>query len=95
LPSLEALEKRNSELNQWYQNFVGKLQPEELDRPIKFVFADGKNGKMLIEEILFHIINHGSYHRGNIAHALDLAGIPHPVDGFGIYIHEAETLRRV
>ena len=49
---------------------------------------------MTVEEILFHIVNHGSYHRGNIAHALDLACVPHPVDGYGIYIHEEEPQRR-
>ncbi len=59
-----------------------------------FTFADGKYGSMSVEEILFHIINHGSYHRGSIAHALDLAAVAHPVDGYAIYIHEKEPGRR-
>ena len=49
---------------------------------------------MSVEEILFHVLSHGSYHRGNIAHALDLAMIPHPVDGYGAFIHEREPERR-
>jgi len=49
---------------------------------------------MNIEEILFHIVNYGSYHRGLIAHALDLAGVAHPADGYGIYIHEKSPERR-
>jgi len=49
---------------------------------------------MNVEEMLFHILNHGSYHRGSIAHALDIANVPHPIDGYCAYIHEAEPDRR-
>ena len=38
--------------------------------------ADGRDGGMTRQEILFHIVNHGTYHRGAIGHALDLAGAP-------------------
>jgi len=61
---------------------------------ISFTFADSKRGTMSIEEILFHVVNHGSYHRGSIAHALDLAGVPHPPDGYGIFIHNKNPERR-
>lgn len=49
---------------------------------------------MSVEEILFHVLNHGTYHRGSIAHALDLAGVDHPPDGYGIFVHQAEPDRR-
>jgi uncharacterized damage-inducible protein DinB len=70
-------------------------QGKETDIDIAFRFADGRRGKMTIYEILFHIITHGSYHRGNIAHALDLAGVTHPVDGYGAFIHAFEPNRRM
>ena len=70
------------------------LDNEKRQAVIPFIFADGKHGSMSIEEMLFHVISHGSYHRGSIAHALDLASVPHPVDGYGIYIHEKEPERR-
>lgn len=92
VPAFDELNQRLKESGNWYRNYVSDLENgEEL---ISFKFADGKLGKMSVEEILFHIVNHGSYHRGNIAHALDLASVPHPIDGYGIYIHEKEPERR-
>ncbi|MCW8365484.1 DinB family protein, partial [Pseudomonas aeruginosa] len=32
--------------------------------------------------VLFHTVNHGTYHRGAIGHALDLAGAPRPADTY-------------
>lgn len=92
VPSLEELAPRLIDSDNWYSEYVSLER--DWDSSISFVFADGKQGKMTISEILFHIITHGSYHRGNIAHALDLSEVPHPVDGYGIYIHEQEPERR-
>lgn len=92
VPDLEELEGRLCESADWFKSYVSQL--ENGNEKIAFVFADGKRGMLNVDEILFHIVNHGSYHRGNIAHALDLASVPHPVDGYGIYIHEQEPARR-
>ena len=94
VPELETLGERLLESGGWYQNYVEQLSTIEQQQTIRFVFADGKPGSMAVGEILFHIINHGTYHRGAIAHALDLANVPHPVDGYGIFIHQQEPHRR-
>lgn len=94
VPKFDELEHRLLESGKWYANYVDTLDNKTIDEIISFTFCDGKHGSMSVEEILFHIINHSSYHRGSIAHALDLAGVEHPIDGFGIYIHEKETKRR-
>jgi len=94
VPDFARLESRLITSNEWYLNYVTTLSVEKFRDVISFVFADGKSGSMNIEEILFHIVNHGSYHRGSIAHALDLAGVAHPTDGYGIYIHEKSPERR-
>ena len=92
VPSLEELETRLIKSGDWYGKYVSRN--DDGDKAISFSFADRKPGKMTVAEILFHILNHGSYHRGNIAHALDLASVPHPTDGYGIFIHEKEPNRR-
>ncbi len=92
VPNLTELSRRLGSSNDWYSNYVAAL--DQGNQKISFVFADGKRGAMTVDEILFHVLTHGSYHRGNIAHALDLAGVSHPVDGYGIYIHEVEPERR-
>ena len=94
VPNFNVLESRLLTSIEWYLNYVSNLSVKKLKDIISFTFADGKSGSMNIEEILFHIVNHGSYHRGSIAHALDLAGVAHPADGYGIYIHEKSPERR-
>ncbi|WOJ98157.1 DinB family protein [Congregibacter brevis] len=92
IPNFEELEGRLSESADWFESYVDRM--ENGSEKVAFVFADGKRGMLSIDEILFHIVNHSSYHRGNIARALDLASVPHPIDGYGIYIHEKEPARR-
>ncbi len=92
VPEFPELERRLLASCDWYSSFASNLKNTE--EKVIFAFADGKRGMMTAQEILFHIINHGSYHRGSIAHSLDMASVPHPVDGYGIYIHETEPERR-
>ncbi len=66
----------------------------ELGRLVVLVFSDGLNGAMTCEEMLFHLINHGTYHRGAIGHALDLAGGKRPADTYSVFVHGIEPERR-
>jgi uncharacterized damage-inducible protein DinB len=49
---------------------------------------------MTRQEILFHIVNHGTYHRGAIGHALDLVGAVRPADTYTVFSHSVEPSRR-
>lgn len=92
VPSLGELKARLTKSADWFERHISNF--ENGNDKISFEFADGKSGMLSVSEIHFHIINHSSYHRGSIAHALDLASVPHPIDGYGIYIHEKEPTRR-
>lgn len=92
VPDLPLLERRLLESGAWYQGYI--MERAHTGVNINFVFADGQPGSMTVSEILFHVVNHGSYHRGNIARALDQSGVPHLVDGYGVFIHQQEPARR-
>lgn len=94
LPELGELDSRLMASNEWLQNYVDDLTPEHLHEPIYFAFTDGKRGKLSREEVIFHLINHGTYHRGAIGHALDLAHASRPADTFTVFIHSVEPRRR-
>jgi uncharacterized damage-inducible protein DinB len=94
VPSLDELLLRLEQSQQWYCAYIETLSQSELEQQLAFTFMDGKKGCMSISEILFHIVNHASYHRGSIAHALDLAGVAHPSDSYNIFIHNTEPERR-
>ena len=94
VPALSDIAQRIADSNQWFLGYAESLDRQRRDQPVAFRFADGKQGSMTRLEILFHIINHGTYHRGAIGHALDLAQVSHPADTYTVFIHAAEPERR-
>lgn len=94
VPCLDELDRRISASNLWLQSYFRSLNRTERKQSVRFRFVDGKHGTMSREEILFHLVNHGTYHRGAIGHALDLARAHRPADTFTVYIHAAEPMRR-
>ncbi|MRV75059.1 damage-inducible protein DinB [Duganella sp. FT92W] len=94
VPDLTSLGQRITASNRWFASFVKEIKPPLLDERLHFQFVDGQQGSMTRQEILFHIVNHGTYHRGAIGHALDLAGAARPADTYTVFIHAAEPDRR-
>ena len=94
VPEFEELEKRITDSNEWFMRYVEDVEPGHKNQSIRFQFVDGKHGSMTRLEIFFHIINHGTYHRGAIGQALDLALVPRPADTYTVFIHSAEPGRR-
>ncbi|MDN0083692.1 DinB family protein [Crenobacter sp. SG2305] len=94
LPSIGELERRIETSDAWYHSYASQLQDQH-EELVTFQFVDGLQGSMSRAEILFHIINHGTYHRGAIGHALDLCSVAHPADTYTVFIHAAEPDRRL
>lgn len=94
IPDLTSLDQRITASNRWFARFVEEIKQPLPDERLRFQFVDGQRGSMTRQEILFHIVNHGTYHRGAIGHALDLAGAARPADTYTVFIHAAEPDRR-
>ena len=66
-PSLEELSAAIKTSDQWYIDYVSRLDETQLAERIDFTFTDGEPGRMSREEILMHVTVHGEYHRGQIS----------------------------
>lgn len=54
---------------------------EDWDAPVHYVRADGVECHTPVWQIVFHVVNHGSYHRGQVSAELRSRGIaPPPTD---------------
>ena len=63
-PELRDVQKR---IDDWYIRYADDLQPEAGDVTVDFTFIGGGSGSMSRCDILLHVVNHTTYHRGHIA----------------------------
>lgn len=91
LPSLDALAADIRKSDREYIAYVSTLDRGTLAERIDFTFTDGAPGRMSCEEMLMHVINHGTGHRGQVSALMLLTAMPPAKDGFTTYLHEAEA----
>ncbi len=93
-PSLEELSAAIKTSDQWYLDYVSRLDQAQLAERIDFTFTDGEPGRMSREEILMHVTVHGEYHRGQISLLMMQNSITPPADGFTSFLHKTEPSTR-
>ena len=66
-PPLEALWDAVRTLDQWYVDYAAGLSDMQSEERVEFLFVDGGAGVMSRGEMILHVVNHGTYHRGFVA----------------------------
>ena len=66
-PPLAELWRAQQEIDAWYVAWSDSLTSATLDEKVSFTYVGGGQGVMTRGEILLHIVNHTSYHRGFVA----------------------------
>ncbi|MEW4447274.1 DinB family protein, partial [Vibrio cholerae] len=93
-PSLSELRRTMNEHDSWLVDFTQSISADDLKRNVTFRFIDGGFGQLTVEEILLHLLTHGSNHRGMASRVLAENGLERPKDTFTRYLHETEPTRR-
>ena len=88
-PTLDQLIESISKSDDWYVSYVADLATPSLSEPLSFKFTDGDCGAMTRQEMLMHVINHGSYHRGAAGRILAQLSIAPPKDTFTAFLHKS------
>jgi uncharacterized damage-inducible protein DinB len=66
-PPLADLWRSQQEIDDWYIAWSDGLSDAALEERVNFTLIGGNRGVMTRGEILLHVINHTSYHRGFVA----------------------------
>ena len=74
---------------------MGRVDNVALAESLHFKFTDGDPGAMTREEMLFHVLTHGAYHRGNVGQVLKGISVAPPRDLFSKFLHVSEPSRRL
>ena len=93
-PELGELHFAVTETDTWFENYAANLGEDQLGESLVFQFTDGDAGTMTREEMLFHVLTHGSYHRGNVGQMLKDISVAPPRDLFSKFLHVREPARR-
>lgn len=88
-PTLSALQEDQSRIDRWFIGYADELPQEKQDEVVHFAFVDGSAGAMTRGDILQHVINHKTYHRGFVADMLCQAGVRPPVMDLPVFLRDA------
>ena len=57
-----------------------------MDEPVHFTFIGGDPSSMSRGDILMHVVNHGTYHRGHVASMMHKYGVMAPTTDFPVFL---------
>jgi uncharacterized damage-inducible protein DinB len=87
-PGLDELAASQREIDRWYVGYAASLPEQALQETVEFEFIGGGRGAMSRGDILLHVVNHGTYHRGHMADMLYTLGIFPPTTDLPVFLRE-------
>jgi uncharacterized damage-inducible protein DinB len=87
-PPLAALREAQAALDRWYIAYADALDHDLHDEVVEFRFVDGGAGAMARGDMLLHVVNHKTYHRGYVADMLYQAGSRPPVMDLPVFLRD-------
>jgi uncharacterized damage-inducible protein DinB len=80
-PNLAEVRKRWHEVERDVREYLAELREEALTQPLTYTNMEGETWTYSLGQTLFHLINHQTYHRGQVTTLLrQLGAKPAPVD---------------
>lgn len=73
-PDLNSIRMKWDEVNHQWQKFIAELSEESLQNVIAYINFRGELWKYPLSRILQHVVNHSTYHRGQITTQLRTLG---------------------
>jgi uncharacterized damage-inducible protein DinB len=89
-PPFAELRDSQVEIDAWYVQYAERLSPAAAAELVAFEFIGGGKGSLARSEMLLHAVNHGTYHRGNVASMLYQIGRTPPTTDLPVFLREAK-----
>jgi uncharacterized damage-inducible protein DinB len=86
LPNITAVKSKWEEVEKGMLSYVHSLNEEQLQTTFTFLNFKGEPVSNVLWQALQHLVNHGTYHRGQITSMIrQLGGTPANTDLIGFY----------
>jgi uncharacterized damage-inducible protein DinB len=87
-PPMDELAAAQREIDRWYVAYGDAIRDHELDQIVAFDFIGGGRGSMCRRDILLHVVNHTTYHRGHASDILYQLKISQPTTDLPVFLRE-------
>ena len=91
-PPLDALWRAQQDVDDWYVRWSDAIPESDLERRIEFEFVGGGEGSMTPGEIIMHLVNHTSYHRGFVADLFYQIPARPPTTDLTVFLRDARPV---
>ena len=88
-PPLPELWRAQQEIDRWYIQWADRVGEDALEQKVAFTYVGGGEGVMSRREIVQHLVNHTSYHRGFVAQMMYDIPVRPPVTDLTVYLRDA------
>ena len=87
-PPIQALWQACQEMDLWYVELADRLSETELAETISFEFVGGGLGAMTRQDILLHLVNHATYHRGFVSDMMYQVPAVPPANDLPVFLRD-------
>jgi uncharacterized damage-inducible protein DinB len=88
-PTFAELRSAQEHIDGWYIGYADDISELVCDEIVNFVFVGGGSGSMSRGDILLHVVNHTTYHRGHIADMIYQIPAPPPTTDLPVFLRDA------
>lgn len=87
-PPVDELRQKQIALDAWFVAWSDGMNEAALDETLHFTFVDGGPGAMKRADMLAHLVNHASYHRGFVAEMFYKIPVRPPVTDLPVFLRD-------
>jgi uncharacterized damage-inducible protein DinB len=87
-PSFAELRAAQRNMDQWYIQYSDDMQESGCAEIVNFSFIGGGDGSMSRGDIVLHVVNHTTYHRGHIGSMIYQVPAEPPTTDLPVFLRE-------
>lgn len=87
-PPFAELRAAQKDMDQWYIQYSDDMRESSCAEVVHFTFIGGGSGSMSRGEIVLHVVNHSTYHRGHIGTMIYQVPAEPPTTDLPVFLRE-------
>lgn len=87
-PGFAPLRSAQEHIDDWYVRYAQTLSEQDAKECIRFSFIGGGAGEMSRGDMLLHVVNHATYHRGHVAAMMYGLSVPPPTTDLPVFLRD-------